>query len=405
MTRQKYEMSWKKVANGECDGVEILKPTPHNIKNRRDVIQLDESKSTTKLLSLVRYKTYYQDKDDVLTPVPAPASQISSDLVALLGDDIQSSSPEPDDAHHILHLPDTTVAPHRPGPDLSEPDDPTLWVMQPELMEDHLVTLGVYGSLPSLGSLIEVFKFDHYGCFVNLACAPPSVLSLEGKLLHVSGSTAMCMTVSLVTECMLFEPGHQGGYASASGTQGGKCVKHLKIMPFHQMFCHESTTWALAFDLKIPLGMVTEIPNVCFNFDLVLELISTFIVDSSACSLPAKGQWRSLAKKTLSAETVSPGSGYPTSMGFMDEVPIYDGHASAGTQFLFWPSDFAVIKSLPRFTTSHDLDAFALVTVGYSLSVWTSFNNEPCISPNILFTIVLGTTPKKEKLAELGFLD
>ncbi|KAK0474391.1 hypothetical protein IW261DRAFT_1568743 [Armillaria novae-zelandiae] len=366
------------------------------------------------------------DEDDVSTPAPAPASQVSSNLAALLGDDVRGSSPEPDDARPILHLLDTAVAPHRPGPDLSEPDDPTLRVMQPELMEDHLVTLGVYGSLPSLGvyrvvvptgfapdtfdpprflsfsdtaklfrldsllSLVEAFKFDHYGSFVNLAHVSPSVLSLEGKSLHVSGSTAVCMTVSLVTECMLFKPGHQGGYVSASGTQGGKRVKHLKIMLFHQMFHHESTAWALAFDLEV------EDPSRRGNKN------SKY---SSACSSPAKGQWRSPAKKTLSAETVSPGSGYPTSMGFMDEVPIYDGRVSAGTQFLFWPSDFAVIRSLPRFTTSRDLNVFTLVTVGYSLSVWTSFNNEPCVSPNILFAIVLGTTPKKEKLAELGFLD
>ncbi|KAK0465775.1 hypothetical protein IW261DRAFT_1427039 [Armillaria novae-zelandiae] len=132
------------------------------------------------------------NEDDVSTPAPALASQVSSDLAALLGDDVHGSSPEPDDAHPVLCLLDTAVAPHRPGLDLSELDDPTLWVMQPELMEDHLVTLV---------------------CIVQLY--PP------------------------------------GGYVSASGTQGGKHVKHLKIMPFHQMFHWESTTWALAFDLKL----------------------------------------------------------------------------------------------------------------------------------------------------------
>ncbi|KAK0486532.1 hypothetical protein IW261DRAFT_1559957 [Armillaria novae-zelandiae] len=297
---------------------------------------------------------------------PAPASQVSSDLAALLGDDVRGSSPEPDDARPVLRLLDTAVAPHRPGRISASLDDPTLRVMQPELMEDHLVTLGVYGSLPV--AWVHVYRAvvptgfapGHFAtalslkrlslittvAFVNLAHASPSVLSLEGKSLHVSGSTAMCMTVGLVTECMLFEPGHQGGYVSASGTQGGKHVKQFE-------------------DHAVP----PDVP-----------------VTSSACSSPCQG-------------------GYPTSMGFMDKVPIYDGCVSAGTQFLFWPSDFAVIKSLPRFTTSRDLNAFTLVTVGYSLSVWTSFNNEPCISPNILFAIVLGTVPKKEKLAELGFLD
>ncbi|KAK0471651.1 hypothetical protein IW261DRAFT_1571709 [Armillaria novae-zelandiae] len=314
---------------------------------------------STKTAITSHSQTKATDEDDVLTPAPAPASQVSSDLAALLGDDVRGSSPEPDDACPILRLLDTAVAPHRPGPDLSEPDDPTLRVMQPELMEDHLVTLGVYGSLPSLGvyhavvptgfapdtfdppqflsfsdtaklfrldsllSLVEVFKFDHYGSFVNLACMSPSVLSLEGKSLHVSGSTAVCMTVGLITECMLFKPGHQGGYVSASGTQGGKCVKRLKIMPFHQMFHRESTAWALAFDLKV------EDPSGHGNKN------SKY---SSARSSPTKVV-------------------IPQSMGFMDEVPIYDGHASAGTQFLFQPSDFAVIKSLPRFMTSRDLDA------------------------------------------------
>ncbi|KAK0488277.1 hypothetical protein EDD18DRAFT_1359548 [Armillaria luteobubalina] len=383
------------------------------------------------------------DEDDVSTLVPTPASQVSSDLAALLGDNVRDSLPEPDDARPVLHLFDTTVAPYKPGPDLSEPVDPTLHVMQPELMEDHLVTLGAYASLPSLSvycaviptgfaldtfdlpqflsfvnmaklfqldsllSLVEAFKFDRYSSFVNLAHAPPLVLSLEGKSLHVGGSTAVCMTVGLATECMLFEPAHQGGYMSASVTQGGKRVKHLRIMPFHQMFCHESTTWALAFDLEY-------VETTCISNQGVL--FPTRVEDpsrhgnknskySSARSLPTKGQWRSSAKKTLSAETVSPGSSYPTSMGFMDEVPIYNGCVSTGTQFLYHPSDFAVIKSLPCFMTSHDLDAFTLISIRYSLLVWTSFNNEPRLSPNILFTVVLGTVPKQEKLAELGFFD
>ncbi|KAK0483941.1 hypothetical protein IW261DRAFT_1561718 [Armillaria novae-zelandiae] len=380
--------------------------------------------------------------DDDSTPAAAPASQITSELAALLGDDVRGSSPEPDDAGPVLRLPEIGVAPYKPGPDLSEPDDPALRVMQPELMEEHLVALGVYVSLPPLGvyravvptgfapdtfdpprfgsftdtaklfrlesltSLVEAFKFERYGSFVNLARAMPSALSLEGKTLHVSGSNAVCMTVGLITECMLFEPAQQGGYASASGTQGGKRVKRLRIMPFHQMFRCESTAWALAFDLEFV--ETTCISNRGVSFSTRVEDPSgrgnKNSKYTSARASPAKGQWRS-STKTLTTELVSPGAGYPTSMGFLDEVPIYDGCASGGNHFLFRPSDFSVLKSFPRFTSSRDLDAFTLVSVGYSLSVWTAFNNEPRLSPNILFVIVLGTAPKKEKLATLGLLE
>ncbi|KAK0215696.1 hypothetical protein IW262DRAFT_1465408 [Armillaria fumosa] len=370
----------------------------------------------------------------------APGSQVTSDLAMLLGDDVHGSSLEPDENAPVLRLPETGGATTRGGPDLSEPDDLALHVMQPALMEDHLITLGVYASLLLLGmycavvptgfapdtfdppcffsftdaaklfcldrSLVEAFKFDQYSSFVNLAYVTPSALSLKGKTVHVGGSNAVCMTVGIITECMLFQPAHQGGYVSASGTQGGKHVKRLCIMPFHQMFWHESTAWVLIFDLEF--AETTCISNRGVSFPTRVE-------DPSRCgnknskymsthSSPAKGTWKSLTKN-LSATSVSPGSGYPASMGFIDEVPIYNGRASAGNHFLFCPSHFAMLKSLPHFITSRDLDAFTLVSVGYSLSVWTAFNNKPHISPNILFAIVLGTVPKMDKLAALGLLE
>lgn len=86
-------------------------------------------------------------------------------------------------------------------------------------------------------------------------------------------------------------------------------------------------------------------------------------------------------------------------------VPVYDGCASAGNHFLFCPSDFAVLDKLPRYMTSHDLDAFTLVTVGYSTSIWSGYNNALCVTPNILFVIVLGSAPKKETLTAHGLLE
>ncbi|KAK0485404.1 hypothetical protein EDD18DRAFT_1111549 [Armillaria luteobubalina] len=247
---------------------------------------------------------FSDDPDDDLTPAAVPASQITNELAALLGDDVCGSLPEPDDAGPVLCLPKIGVTPYKPWPDLSKPDDPALQVMQPELMEEHLVTLGVYVSLPLLGmyravipmgfaldtfdpprfcsftdmaklfhlesltSLVKAFKFEWYGCFINLACAMPSALTLEGKTLH------------------------QGGYTSASGTQG----------------------------------------------------------DMSAHASPIKDQWRSLTK-TLTAESVSPGASYPMSMGFLDEGCL--------EKFVCYFSDghLAFLPQLPWLVTASECGA------------------------------------------------
>ncbi|KAK0432719.1 hypothetical protein EV421DRAFT_1742103 [Armillaria borealis] len=247
--------------------------------------------------------------------------------------------------------------------DLSEPANVTLRVMQPQLIEEHLVTLGVYLELPPLGyyrivvpvgyppnnfdppafhsfdvvsklfhveslmSLLEYFKWTLYGSYVNLGCLAYSILSLEGRTACMGDSPAMCMTVGLVTECLLFQPATLMGF----GGNVGKRVHCLRIMPFHQWFHRESTMWGLLVGLDF-----TE--TTCLSDQ-----------DSSSQASPAKGKdshWRTLVKN-VSAVTVSPGGDYPSSLGFGDE----------------------------------------------------GFNNEPRLTPNILFVIVLGSAPKKDALA------
>ncbi|KAK0474442.1 hypothetical protein IW261DRAFT_1568825 [Armillaria novae-zelandiae] len=363
---------------------------------------------------------------------------LSSDLATLLGDDVRESSPEDDANAPVLHLPDPVGSSLRHIIDVTEPKDPALRVMQPALMEDHLVMLGVYpDSLPPLGaycpvvaagstpntfdtprffaftdvvklfhvqsltSLVEAFKFESYSTFVNLAHVPHTIVSVEKRSVHYAGSNAVCMTAGLVTECMLFEPASPGMYGA------GKRVRWLRIMPFHQMFHHELTAWTLAFGLP-SFVETTCINNQGLSFPMRVE-------DPSGCgnnnskyalgqSSPSKGHWGS-PTKAASTSNVGPGAGYPSSLSFMDDIPIYDGQASAGSHFLFRPNDFAVLKSLPRFTVSRDLDAFTMVSVGYSLSVWETFNKERRLTPNVLFVIVLGSAPKKEKLEVLSFLE
>ncbi len=85
-------------------------------------------------------------------------------------------------------------------------------------------------------------------------------------------------------------------------------------------------------------------------------------------------------------------------------VPIYDGHDHAGSHFLFRPSDFDNLTSLPHYTLYRDLDTFTLVTVGYSLGVWSSFNDQPLVGTNVLFVIMLGSTPSQSALEARNLL-
>ncbi|KAK0435846.1 hypothetical protein EV421DRAFT_1739906 [Armillaria borealis] len=332
------------------------------------------------------------DDDTPLSPAvpPMPSTTASSDLAALLGDAaVRSSSPELDLDAPVLCLPESSG--YSATAALVEPEDPALRVMQPHLMEDHLVTLGAYLDLPQLGfyqilvpigippddfdplpfhsfddvaklfcveslvSLLEFFKWASYGCYVNMGCAAPSLLSLEGKTAWMGDSTAVCMTVGLVTECNLFHPFTQSGY----GRQAGKRVRRIRIMPMHQWFRRESMSWGVLFDLDYLETTCLSERGVSFPTRVEDQsgqgnTNSKFNGGGSNFSPAKRGRWRTPTKNVSSA-VVSPGQGYPTSLGFGDE----------GNHFLFRPSDFAVLKLLPCFTTTHDLDVFTLVSEGH----------------------------------------
>ncbi|KAK0462698.1 hypothetical protein IW261DRAFT_1428068 [Armillaria novae-zelandiae] len=200
--------------------------------------------------------------DDDSTPAAAPASQITSELAALLGDDVRGSSPEPDDAGPVLRLPEIGVAPYKPGPDLSEPDDPALRVMQPELMEEHLVALGVYVSLPPLGvyravvptgSLVEAFKFERYGSFVNLA-ARNALCSVFGGEDVASRWLRECQRHP--GRCFVVNPRH-GPWRStwsswkrrASPTEI-RLHAHLPLRPWCQVILRRWVSWMKALRLR-----------------------------------------------------------------------------------------------------------------------------------------------------------
>lgn len=85
-------------------------------------------------------------------------------------------------------------------------------------------------------------------------------------------------------------------------------------------------------------------------------------------------------------------------------VPIYDGREWGGSHFLFRPSNLSILKLFPHYMESHDLDAFNLGAVGYSLGVWAGFNGQPRISTNVLFVIVLGSALPQKVLEARGLL-
>ncbi|KAK0432412.1 hypothetical protein EV421DRAFT_1848876 [Armillaria borealis] len=404
---------------------------------------------------------FSSDEDIPVSPgiPPTPVSTASSDLAALLGDAaVQSSSPELDLEAPVSRLPESSGS--TASAILVEPEEPSLRIMQPHLMEAHLITLGAYLDLPQLGfyrvivpisfpldnfdppgyhsfdeitklfrvdsltyapsftclvivaslidlycsSLLEYFKWTSYGCYVNMGRIAPSILSLEGKTARIGDSPAVCMTVGLVTECNLFHPVTQSGF----GGQGGKWVRRIRIMPLHQWFCRESTSWGLLFDLEYLETTCLLERGVSFPTRVEDQtghgnMNSKYNGGGSNFSPAKRGQWRT-PTKNLTSGTVAPGQGYPTSLGFRDEVPVYDGRSSAGNHFLFRASDFASLKSLPRFTSTCDLDAFSLVSVGYTLSVWSGYTNEPRVTPNVMFVIVLGSAPRKETLTAQGLL-
>ncbi|KAK0473030.1 hypothetical protein IW261DRAFT_1423820 [Armillaria novae-zelandiae] len=246
-------------------------------------------------------------------PPPDLHAQLGADFAALLGDDIRASSPEDSINTPVLRLPNEFVTYHPVIPISFTPksfDPPRFHAFTDVAKLFHL---------ESLMSLVEAFKFGSYGAFVNLAHVPHSVLSFEKRSLHFARSNAVCMTVGLITECMLFEP-------TTPGLFGAARVRCLRIMLFYQMFHRKSTVWALS------------IGDPCVE--------STY---TSTQSTPAKGRRGSPMKKLLSAPALGPG--------------------------------------------------------GYSLTAWESYNKEPCLTPNILFVIVLGSAPKKDKLEVLGFLE
>ncbi|KAK0502548.1 hypothetical protein EDD18DRAFT_1100961 [Armillaria luteobubalina] len=149
--------------------------------------------------------TYYVDGTGSAPP-PDLHAQLSADLAALLGTQRDAST--------------------------TDPEDPALCTMQPALMEDHLITLGVYESLPAPGSLVEAFKFGSYRAFVSLACVPHSLLSFEKRSLHFSGSNVVCMMAGLITECMFGASNCCADTSSQSSpTKGHQGSPMKKLLP------------------------------------------------------------------------------------------------------------------------------------------------------------------------------
>ncbi|SJL08852.1 uncharacterized protein ARMOST_12223 [Armillaria ostoyae] len=363
----------------------------------------------------------------------------------LVGTPERDSSPDIDVTRPVLRLSSETRTLPSAGSslDMDEPDDPELRVLLARFMEARLVQLKIYENMALIGpfrpvvpsgldpdtyetpiyytfddiaslykisslacvkSLVEMFSFSHYGAFVNPARAPLGTLTVMNRKASVSNETAVCLMSGVVTECLLFDSTVIGGYNGASGVHGGKRMHRIRIKPFQQFWRRDQTVWAVTFDLRF--GEATCISDSGIQFPTRVEdPVGKTNKNSKFPSYPATPARRTHVPKALKAASTLPGAGYASSMGFGDDIPIYDGHDRAGSHFLFWPSDFDNLTALPRYTLDRDLDVFTLVTVGYSLGVWSTYNDQPRVGTNVLFVIVLGSAPSRSLLEAKNLLN
>ncbi len=137
-----------------------------------------------------------------------------------------------------------------------------------------------------------MFKFSHYGAFVNPSRAPLGTICLMNRKASISNETAVCLMSGLVTECLLYDSAVLGasisvsvvlcslillstfsyclgGYKGASGVHGGKRQHRLCIKPFQQFWRRDQTVWSVAFDL--PFGESTCISDSGVSFPTRVE--------------------------------------------------------------------------------------------------------------------------------------
>ncbi|KAK0465732.1 hypothetical protein IW261DRAFT_1574882 [Armillaria novae-zelandiae] len=327
--------------------------------------------------------------------------------------------------------------------DLAEPDDEALRVMLPAIQEeqlhDHYATLPALSvqwfqsgkmRLASISLLISrsttwldsttetLYAARHFtgaAPYCNMATLPRSAFASDGRKPLYNNRTAVAVVTGVVIESALART-CQVGY--------GKSVHGLHILPFSQPWHRESTMLGLLFEETTVCSENISTAGICLashalsstpqhnNNRYPLPLLqgqktTPAVKDggSSSKSTHAKSAWpKSPSKPTTLVSKTSQDRDFYHCFGFNDEIPVFNGRASRGVQFLFRDEEFAVLPALPRFLRA-ELDRFTMVAVGYSPSVWSPSPSNPRVSLNIHFAIVLGRAPSAAALTSAGYGD
>ncbi|KAK0218416.1 hypothetical protein EDD85DRAFT_961685 [Armillaria nabsnona] len=395
---------------------------------------------------------------------PGSSSTVSllDSLNAFIGSTGRESSPEEDDDGveqspsvdvaavtsslvALLFLWSETSGGHSP----SEPDDPSLRVMLPEIQEEQLrafyltlTYLSMFRAMVPLGQTVSNFDqppyvtiedvatlftphplqsvvtwlyFVGHGCYCSLSTMPHPLFLFNGKKMLYNSSTCVAMIAGLVINCSIFKDGQQGGWSSATSTQGGRLLHSIRLLPFSQPWRRETTM--IATVCNVPMSKSQSECMLSDGVEFTTRAFSSTPTNNRnkfpspavqkpsipksapATSTCAKTSWpKSPAKPPTLASHAQ--SQYYHCLRFEDEVPIFDGRFSKGCHFLFHPEDFDNISTMPCVT--HDLNWFALVAVGYTPGVWSP-GSQPHVNLNIQFIVLLGQAPKPAALAKAGY--
>ncbi|KAK0477504.1 hypothetical protein EDD18DRAFT_1365408 [Armillaria luteobubalina] len=385
-----------------------------------------------------------------VTVVPGrrPDPAYLATLDAFLGDTFRESSPE-DNGEGIDSPSPDVQAPAAAPVDLAEPDDEALRVMLPAIQEEQL--RDHYATLPGLGtvrtmvpigqdetsfdqppyitiddvarlynrdtirSLVAARHFTGAAPYCNLATLPQSAFASDGRKPLYNNCTAVAVVTGVVIESALSRT-CQVGY--------GKNVHGLRILPFSQPWRRESTMLGLLFGETTVRSENISSAGIClasralsstlqhnnnrYPSPLLQKQKTTPAVKdggSSSKSTNAKSAWpKSPSKPATLVSNTSQDRDFYHCLGFNDEIPVFDGRASRGAQFLFRDEEFAALPALPRFPRA-ELDRFTMVAMGYSPSVWSPSPSNPRVSLNIQFAIVLGHAPSAAALTSAGYGD
>ncbi|KAK0227840.1 hypothetical protein IW262DRAFT_1455022 [Armillaria fumosa] len=211
-------------------------------------------------------------------------------------DMFQDSSPEEDD-DDPTNIPSTVDPPADSAPPLLDPEDDVLCVMLPEIQEEQLHTH--YVALPGLGTVRVMVPIGQDPSSFDQPC-----YIMIDDVAHLFNKNTICSLI-----------------VAQQFTGSGP-------------YCNLSTLGLLSLTCDDPSPALQKKPPATDG-------------GQSSNLTPGKSAWPKSPSKpaTLTSHPI-PEWEYYHCLGFNNEVPIFDGHASKGSHFLFCSTDFTGMSAL-----------------------------------------------------------